>query len=110
MLAVKSTARVIIVSNVKGKVRPTIGLDVFRGFSSIALVIALCFTQVVNKPALAQGRQGSMHWVGTWGTPPQAQGSTGANAGSFNNQTLRMVMRASLGGHQVRVRLSNTFG
>jgi hypothetical protein len=44
------------------------------------------------------------HWVGTWTT---------ARAGRnrcFTNQTLRMTMRASLGGNQVRVRISNAYG
>ncbi len=31
-------------------------------------------------------------------------------ARSFNNQTLRMVMRTSIGGEQLRVHLSNAFG
>jgi GDSL-like Lipase/Acylhydrolase family len=45
------------------------------------------------------------HWVGTW-TPAPAPAETGA----FTNQTLRMTMRASLGGNQVRVRISNAYG
>jgi lysophospholipase L1-like esterase len=45
------------------------------------------------------------HWVGTWTTAPAP-----AETGAFNNQTLRMTMRASLGGETVRVRISNAYG
>ena len=45
------------------------------------------------------------HWVGTWTTAPAP-----AESGAFNNQTLRMTMRASLGGNEVRVRISNAYG
>src|SRR5580693_10452371 len=45
------------------------------------------------------------HWVGTWTTAPAP-----AETGAFTNQTLRMTMRASLGGNQVRVRISNAYG
>ncbi len=44
-------------------------------------------------------------WVGTWTMAPAP-----AETGAFNNQTLRMTMRASLGGNKVRVRISNAYG
>src|SRR5438046_3092269 len=47
----------------------------------------------------------SQHWVGTWTTAPAP-----AETGAFANQTLRMTMRASLGGNTVRVRISNAYG
>src|SRR5260370_477226 len=47
----------------------------------------------------------SQHWVGTWTTAPAP-----AETGAFTNQTLRMTMRASLGGDTVRVRISNAYG
>ena len=46
-----------------------------------------------------------LHWVSTWTTAPAP-----AETGAFTNQTLRMTMRASLGGNQVRVRISNAYG
>src|SRR5437660_3862960 len=48
----------------------------------------------------------SSHWVGTWtaATAP-AEGVVG-----FNNHTLRMMPRISLGGGRFRVRISNTDG
>src|SRR5260221_10911207 len=50
--------------------------------------------------------QDGKHWVGTWATSPApAEGVAG-----FNNQTLRMMPRISLGGDTVRVRISNAYG
>ena len=47
----------------------------------------------------------NQHWVGSWTMAPAP-----AETGAFTNQTLRMTMRASLGGNQVRVRISNAYG
>jgi lysophospholipase L1-like esterase len=44
------------------------------------------------------------HWVGTWATSPES-GTT-----SFNNQTLRQIVHVSLGGDDIRIRLSNAYG
>jgi lysophospholipase L1-like esterase len=45
------------------------------------------------------------HWVGTWTTAPAP-----AEGVALNNHTLRMNARVSIGGEQVRVRLSNAYG
>ncbi len=69
------------------------------------------------------------HWVATWAASPQqvrppaapapaaapAQGAQPAPAGprpitSFNNQTVRMIVRTSLGGNRLRMQFSNTYG
>jgi lysophospholipase L1-like esterase len=48
----------------------------------------------------------SKHWVGSWAAAPApAEGVVG-----FNNHTLRMNPRISLGGDRLRVRLSNAYG
>ena len=50
--------------------------------------------------------QTSGHWVGTWAAAPApAEGVVG-----FNNHTLRMNPRVSIGGDHVRVRISNAYG
>jgi lysophospholipase L1-like esterase len=48
----------------------------------------------------------SRHWVGTWATAP-APSEAGV---SFNNHTVRMHPRVSIGGDTVRVRVSNAYG
>ncbi len=75
--------------------------------------------------ALVQAQpSGSDHWVATWttaqlltraalpvtpsgpaGPPAQSIGSRG-----FNNQTLRMIARVSIGGKRLRIKLANAFG
>src|SRR5262245_52244284 len=46
------------------------------------------------------------HWVGTWATSP-APSEAGV---AFNNHTLRMHPRLSIGGDTLRVRVSNAYG
>jgi lysophospholipase L1-like esterase len=46
------------------------------------------------------------HWVGTWATAP-APSDTGVG---FNNHTVRMHPRLSIGGDTIRVRVSNAYG
>ena len=49
--------------------------------------------------------QSDRHWVGTWTTAPAP-----AEGVALSNHTLRMNVRASLGGDTLRVRLSNAYG
>jgi lysophospholipase L1-like esterase len=50
--------------------------------------------------------QGNKHWVGSWAAAPApAEGFVG-----FNNHTIRMNPRLSLGGERLRVRISNAYG
>src|ERR1700744_5334013 len=45
-------------------------------------------------------------WVGTWAAAPApAEGVLG-----FNNQTIRLNPRLSIGGERLRVRISNAYG
>jgi lysophospholipase L1-like esterase len=50
--------------------------------------------------------QSGRHWVGTWAAAPApAEGVVG-----FNNHTIRMNPRISIGGDRFRVRISNAYG
>src|SRR3984893_3390861 len=65
------------------------------------LILAIAWLSV-----LAPGDDGAQHWVTTWTT---------ANAASdqptvFSNQTIREIVHTTIGGSEVRIRLSNTFG
>jgi lysophospholipase L1-like esterase len=78
----------------------------------VIVVLNLVVALVFNSVAFAKGRP---HWVGTWATPPVAQPALAQPPGltspaAFSNQTLRLVVHTSIGGHVVRVRLSNAFG
>jgi lysophospholipase L1-like esterase len=50
------------------------------------------------------GPAASVSWTGTWAVAPQSGGA------SFGQQTLRQIVRTSIGGKSVRVEVSNVFG
>src|SRR5215469_7273054 len=75
--------------------------------------IAFLFFQIlIATAAVAAGNpRDNEHWVATWSTAlhePDLLAPGLANTG-FVNQTLRQIVHTSVGGRQVRVRLS-TFG
>ena len=79
---------------------------------SLAILAALLF----SLPLGAQERR-PQHWVGTWATglvvrpvPPAAPAPATNTPLHFNNQTLRQIVRVSIGGPQARVVFSNAFG
>src|SRR5262245_58165059 len=53
------------------------------------------------------GGRGELHWVGTWGASPQQPVTAFGTAPSFTNQTVREIVRISVGGARLRVRLTN---
>lgn len=95
---------------------------------------ALLLAQATNGGMLrAQAARPGEHWVVTWATsellshpgvppaPAQAAAQPPAQAATpprpvpvgargFHNQTVRMMLRASLGGRRLRIRLENAFG
>jgi lysophospholipase L1-like esterase len=52
------------------------------------------------------------HWVGTWATAltQASSGNAGGSLTGFTNESIRMIVRTSVAGNRVRVRLSNAFG
>lgn len=48
--------------------------------------------------------------MGTWSAAAQRPRATGLSTDGLADQTLRMVVHSSIGGPQVRVRLSNRYG
>ncbi len=95
---------------------------VFTLFGPILAVIIIVITvSVAVTPARAQSPPRGQHWVGTWSTaqvallPPESPGSAQAAGPQgqpvrVNDQTLRQVVRVSIGGSRIRVALSNTSG
>jgi lysophospholipase L1-like esterase len=64
----------------------------------LSVVYATCW--LPNSPA----QTSNAHWVSTWATAMQPTDA------AFNNQSIRMIVRTTLGGDQVRIRLSNFYG
>jgi lysophospholipase L1-like esterase len=73
--------------------------------SGIALILAMvCLGANSNVATQAPHHK---HWVGTWAATPTAL-RTSFHPG--DHRTLREIVHTSIGGEQVRVRLSNLFG
>ncbi|MFI9051902.1 SGNH/GDSL hydrolase family protein [Streptomyces sp. NPDC053427] len=76
--------------------------------SLLAGAASLGLLGAAARPAAAAG--GSRYWVGGWAaalTPPARRGRS---VHGFAHHTLRLVVRLSVGGDRVRLRLSNLYG
>ncbi|WP_168790098.1 GDSL-type esterase/lipase family protein [Paraburkholderia aromaticivorans] len=68
-----------------------------------ALVIFIVLPDAASNRV--QGVEPSAAWIGTWSVSPSITDDAG-----FNNQTLRQIVRTSIGGTSARIHLSNLFG
>lgn len=69
------------------------------------LAFALALLLLIPGPALAQ------HWVGSWASSQQIPEPNNAlRPEQLTDVTLRQLMRVTLGGPRLRIRLANTFG
>jgi uncharacterized protein YbjT (DUF2867 family) len=59
-------------------------------------------------PLAMAGRFSDSGWVATWTASPQA--SEPGLIPDLNNQTVRLIVHATVGGNQLRIRLSNAYG
>ena len=75
-----------------------------RVWTLAVLVVALTGSASLAA-GTASARSIRPSWVAAWGLPVNATDNT-----AFANQTIRDVVRTSVGGYRVRVRLSNVFG
>lgn len=74
-----------------------------RSLALVSAIILLCST----RPALA------LNWATSWAASPQAPTPAGGpfpGSPTFDNQTVRQVVRLSGGGARVRIRFTNEFG
>jgi lysophospholipase L1-like esterase len=74
-----------------------------------ASLLAMAGMALPSLPAIAQPGWNTQQWVGTWGTGP-AGPPLGSQLQTFNDQTLRLIVHTSIGGSQVRIRISNELG
>src|SRR5208282_3300569 len=83
------------------------------------LLYVLCvFVPLICLPASATGDKVKDHWVASWSTAiidlanPDAAGvfSSASVPDSLENQTIREIAHTTIGGREIRIRLSNAFG
>ncbi len=77
--------------------------------SWLALVSLVAFCVAVGNSA-PRPKENDKVWVATWGASPVAPLPANTTNTGFTNQTIRLIVHTSLGGNEVRVRLSNAFG
>jgi lysophospholipase L1-like esterase len=71
-------------------------------------LLAMAGLGLGSLPAMAQDWT-TEHWVGTWGTAPAGPPLPAATQ-TFTDQTLRLIVHTSIGGNQLRIRISNELG
>ncbi|MGH8220120.1 MAG: SGNH/GDSL hydrolase family protein [Steroidobacteraceae bacterium] len=73
------------------------------------LLAAVCAALILAIPAAGHARE----WIGTWGAAPEpprpAAGPFPATA-SYDDQTIRQVVRIAAGGRRLRIRFTNEYG
>jgi lysophospholipase L1-like esterase len=63
---------------------------------------------VVGVPAACGAVFPAVHWVPAWTASPQA--APAGTVENLQNRTLRLIVHTTVGGSQVRIRISNAFG
>lgn len=83
-----------------------------RNTKSAQAVLTIVLAAVLNPTAWAETSSRSEHWVSAWSTAVHAPLPFPGLPASpiFENQTVRMIVRPTIGGERVRIRLSNAFG
>lgn len=81
-----------------------------RILALLSVVVMLSVAGVAPAASAGDAPGPDRYWVGAWSAAPQAvlPGTLGADG--FQDQTLRMIVRPSIGGQSIRLRLSNAFG
>ena len=88
-------------------VRPLAGRRHILKGAAAALFATLLGAASLAQAASADGDDNPQRWVGTWAASPQAADPPAA---TLMDQTVRQIVRTSVAGNRVRVRLSNEFG
>ncbi len=76
-------------------------------------VAAIALAAILAAPIVPARKDTPQHWVGTWSASMQGPFNSAGRtvpAERFENQTVRMIVHTTIGGHRARVWLSNTFG
>ena len=77
-----------------------------RSLAILAGTVLAIAAMTIASATIARDASHPAQWVGTWNASPQAA----FNPVEFNGQSVRQIVRVSIGGTRVRVRLSNAYG
>ena len=96
---------------VKSDGKPDAFSFLFRRFVMTVAAASVFAAASLGADVVGAARNGNDNWVGTWSTALHEPdlGVPGLSNPGFDNQTIRLIAHSSVGGTQVRVRLS-TFG
>jgi lysophospholipase L1-like esterase len=92
-------------------VRRLLPINGLRRRRFLQSLIAIAAVTVIGLPAVRSAHaldESDLYAVATWGAPMVSANPTATN--QINNQTLRQIAHISIGGDQVRVKLSNRWG
>lgn len=83
-----------------------------RNKAILRIVAAVCLAILLDVEVRAEDSSKSGHWVSAWSTAVHAPLPFPGLPPSpvFENQTIRMVVRPTIGGDRLRIRFSNAFG
>ncbi len=95
-------------SNFRTAFSTTLFLRVFR----LGLVLLFSPLLSITTPAYCSDSSTTeTHWVGSWATSQQlVEPSNALSADDLHDATLRQIVHLSIGGSEIRLRLSNRFG
>jgi lysophospholipase L1-like esterase len=82
-----------------------------HGLKGTLVVLGVAVWLLISKVACGQGTNDKLHWVGSWAASqqvPETQNSLDPQL--LRDATLRQIVHLSVGGDQLRVRVSNAFG
>jgi lysophospholipase L1-like esterase len=81
-----------------------------RAFLKAGPVLATSLAGALVLPAApARAQTSGVRWCATWGAAPAGPPPAGSIQ-SYSSQTLRLVVRTSIGGNRLRIRISNEMG
>jgi lysophospholipase L1-like esterase len=82
-------------------------VNISRNLSISLSVVSLAAVLAGGCAVLNAAQRPDEHWSTTWGASDTLPAP---NSPEFNSQTLRLIVNATTGGNQVRIKIANTFG
>ena len=91
--------------------RTVFSTALFLRISRIGLMLFPALLWLTTAAYCSDGSASEPHWVGSWATSQQlVEPNNALSADDLRDTTLRQIVHLSLGGSEIRLRLSNRFG